>query len=780
MKRKILLCLTVLVLVITSLTVGFSAGAVSDKTVISANTKYRYLDDNTDPASGTGKLTSWTSPTFDDSLWKTGTFSFGSVKGSIGVVNKNTPNVGLNFYKSGNSGDAIPTYFFRTTFELDKPQDYNKITINADVDDSFAIYINGTKIVDTRNQVNSTTTNLYYSGGEAYKNFTYCYNPSDAILYKGTNVVAVEVHNDSPTSSDVYFAINRMTLSYEEIPELIVAEQRTITPGRNETERNLAWFSTIEAAGEIRLAEADRVVNGVFPSDYKSFSVTSTPEKIYHGIKYVKNATLKGLNENTRYAYVIEAGGYVSDVYYFNVGSFDAFEFAYISDAQLTSENSATAWNDTLDKIINGFGVDLLVSGGDQVDIGDSLALYNVFLSEELSGITFAPSVGPGHESPSVLYTEHYNLPNLSTKYGVTIPSANYYYIYNNVLFMHLNSPDRSAYTNGEHAKFVEETMKANPYVDWAIVVMHYSLFTTGRYAEDDSMMSYRNALAPKLTELGVDLVLSGHDHVYARSHIMNGTSVGQKLNNGGSVYEPGGTVYLNPGSSTGTKFYNKTVSNTAYTAVDKYDTRVAVKISVEGAKLTVSSYDLANMSVFDTFTIEKEKVIHVCDLLTVKGRPATCVAAGQKTYYRCACGKAYEDAQGQTLISDPTEWAVIPMDPDAHIGPAATCISEARCVSCGVVYGQIADHTYEDSYATDSTYHWKTCLVCGNEEFLGKHVDVGGVGECKLCKYPMPKQDKNNTGKDNNLVTIVVISVAAVGAGLAVFLVLRKRKTKI
>ena len=774
MKRKFLLFVAVMVLIITCLAVSLPATAASDKNVVSLNTKYRYLDNNTDPAMNTGSLTSWTLPAFDDSSWKTGTGSFGSVNGKIGVVNKNTPKVGLNFYKSGNSGDTIPTYFFRTSFDLTNPEDYNKIMITAAVDDSFAIYLNGVKIVDTRNQVNTTSTNLYYAGGESFKNFTYCFKSDAGVLLRGENIVAVEVHNDSPTSSDVYFEISRMTLSYENISDT-VAEQRTITPGKNETERNLAWFSTIEAAGEVRLAEADRVVNGVFPLDYKSFSVTSTPEKVYHGIKYIKNATLKGLKENTRYAYVIEAGGYVSDVYYFNVGSFGNFEFAYISDAQLMSENHGTAWKDTLNKVINNFGVDLLVSGGDQVDTGDSLALYNVFLTEELSGITFAPSVGPGHESPSILYQEHYNLPNLSTKYGVTIPSANYYYIYNNVLFMHLNSADRSAYTNGEHAKFVEETMKANPYVDWAIVVMHYSLFTTGRYATDDTMMSYRNALAPKLTALGVDLVLSGHDHVYTRSHIMNGTSVGQKLDNGGSVYEPGGTVYINPGSSTGTKFYDKTVNNAEYAAVEKYQTRVGVKISVEGAKLTVSSYDLANMSVFDTFTIEKEKVIHVCELLPVKGKPATCVAAGQKTYYRCACGKAYEDAEGQTLISDPTEWAVIPMDPDAHTGPEVSCLEDAFCIRCGTQYG-FAGHVYGEEYVTDSLKHWKVCSVCGIEELHGNHRDVEGAGECKLCKYPMPKEE-------NTVIYVIVasaVAVAAVGAGLAVFLVLRKRKTKI
>lgn len=740
------------------------AGAPQDKTVVSSSTTWKYLDNNTDPASGLSSLDAWTKPGFNDSSWKSGTGSFG--------YGTKSPKVKLNFYKSGSSGDVIPTYFLRTTFNLTNANAYNKIIIKASIDDSVALFLNGTKIIDTRSTVKDNT-NLYYSDGEGYYYFSYCFEEGSGLLVNGTNTLAAQLHNDRKGSSDIYFEITEMTLSYEDIPDKALVEQRVMSPGRDETERNLAWFSTAKNPGEIRLVKADDVVNGAFPlSGYKSFSVSSVKEKIYNGIKYVKKSTMTGLCENTRYAYVYAVDGEMSDIYYFNVGSFGAFEFVYIADPQLQEAEDGPLWDFSLDRIVNGLGAELLVCGGDQVSTMDDLSLYKGFITEELSGITFAPSVGPGHESPSILYEEHYNLPNKSTEYGVSNPSANYHYVYNNVLFMHLNSNDKTAYTNGEHAEYVEKTMAANPDVDWAIVVMHYSFFTTGKYATDSNMVRYRNALAPKLTELGVDLVLSGHDHVYTRTHLMNGTTVAENVDIVGStIHQPEGTLYVVSGSSTGTKYYDST-GDKDYAAAERYKTKNAVKITVTETTLTLTSYDLQNLSTFDTVTLDKNP--HVCSYQLKKGKAATCVSPGTRTYFVCECGKATEDAAGLIPITDLSSWKVLPVDPNGHTGPAATCINEAQCVLCGTVYAGVTDHTYGDSYETDSLSHWKICTVCGIEALHGNHRDVGGVGECKLCKYPMPIEKKDNTVL---IIGIAVAAVAVVGAGCATFFVIRKKK---
>ncbi|MBR5241701.1 MAG: metallophosphoesterase family protein, partial [Clostridia bacterium] len=645
MKRKILVCLLATLTVLLCLVVTSMAGAPTDKMVISTSTTWKYLDTNTDPAAGLSSLDAWTKPGYNDSSWKSG-------KGPFGYNYDEAANTTLNFYKSGSSGDVIPTYFFRTTFNLTNAEEYNKIIIRATIDDSFAVYINGTKIADTRTSTNSST-NLFYSGGEKYYYISYCFREGEGLLKNGENTVAVQLHNDRKSSSDIFMNLYDMTIAYEDIPDKALVEQRVMTPGRDETERNLAWFSTASTPGEVRVVDASYVVNGAFPSSgYAAFSVKSVAEKVYSGIKYVKKATISGLEENTRYAYVYAVGGEMSDIYYFNVGSFGDFDFVYISDPQLQEPEDAPLWHSSLDRIVNGLGAELLVCAGDQVSTMDNLSLYQGFITEELSGITFAPSVGPGHESPSILYQEHYNLPNLSTDYGVSNPSANYHYVYNNVLFIHLNSADKTAYTNGEHAEYVEKTMKANPDADWTIVVMHYSFFTTGKYADNGDMIGYRNKLAPKLTELGVDLVLSGHDHIYTRTHLMNGTTVAENVDIvGNTIHEPDGTLYVVAGSSTGTKYYEKTGGDKDYAAKERYKTKNAVKISVTETTLTITAYDLTSLSPFDTVTLDKNP--HSCSLELIKGKAATCIAQGKREYFACECGVAYEDAAGLIPIEN-------------------------------------------------------------------------------------------------------------------------------
>ena len=91
--------------------------------------KCKYLDDNTDPSAvaegGIYKKTSWTELGFDDSNWKESTTgeTFGAKNqalGGIGGSNKVTPTVLLTQKYDGSNN--IPTYFFRTEFNVDKKE----------------------------------------------------------------------------------------------------------------------------------------------------------------------------------------------------------------------------------------------------------------------------------------------------------------------------------------------------------------------------------------------------------------------------------------------------------------------------------------------------------------------------------------------------------------------------------------------------------------------------------------------------------------------------------
>ena len=107
-----------------------------NKTVINESTTWKYLDDNTDPASGLSSLTAWTTSDFNDSSWKSAAGKFGAKKGSLTSFNGFTPTVLLQQYQAEDSSKCTPTFFFRTTFDAANPE-LEKIT---DISSAFASF----------------------------------------------------------------------------------------------------------------------------------------------------------------------------------------------------------------------------------------------------------------------------------------------------------------------------------------------------------------------------------------------------------------------------------------------------------------------------------------------------------------------------------------------------------------------------------------------------------------------------------------------------------------
>ncbi|WKL05232.1 metallophosphoesterase [Paenibacillus amylolyticus] len=84
------------------------------------------------------------------------------------------------------------------------------------------------------------------------------------------------------------------------------------------------------------------------------------------------------------------------------------------------------------------------------------------------------------------------------------------------------NSSEYANFSNEQVAwmkQDVEEAKAAG--AEWIIVNIHKGLYTTSNHATDSDIIGangVRNKIAPLMNELGIDLVLQGHDHIYART----------------------------------------------------------------------------------------------------------------------------------------------------------------------------------------------------------------------------------------------------------------------
>ena len=112
-------------------------------------------------------------------------------------------------------------------------------------------------------------------------------------------------------------------------------------------------------------------------------------------------------------------------------------------------------------------------------------------------------------------------------------------------------------------------------------------------------------------SELGIDAVLMGHDHVYTRSYMMNGTTPDVQRNEDGSalssVTNPSGTLYLTANSASGSKFYTMKDSEFPFAAVQNQE-RVPniTKIEMTDTSMRMITYRGSVGSIVDDFTINK------------------------------------------------------------------------------------------------------------------------------------------------------------------------------
>jgi hypothetical protein len=160
-------------------------------TFISAGSVWKYLDN------GSNQGTAWRNPAFNDSGWKSGAGELGYGDGDETTVVS---------YGSSSTKKFITTYF-RKTFDVADPAAVGELTMRLLRDDGVVIYLNGVEAyrnnMPTGTIGYTTRASTFIGGADETTWLTALLNP--ALLVAGDNVIAVEIHQDSPSSSDISF-----------------------------------------------------------------------------------------------------------------------------------------------------------------------------------------------------------------------------------------------------------------------------------------------------------------------------------------------------------------------------------------------------------------------------------------------------------------------------------------------------------------------------------------------------------------------------------------------
>ena len=146
----------------------------------------------------------WDQGSLNGTDWKTG--SVNNWAEGITPLGYGKDAIATTINYGGDSSQKYPTYYFRKNLQIDSdPSDIASVTLDYTADDGFVVYVNGVEACRYLMPDGEPTFETYAT--------THSINNPDSgtmslpvnLFRKGENIIAVEVHNNVPGSSDIYW-----------------------------------------------------------------------------------------------------------------------------------------------------------------------------------------------------------------------------------------------------------------------------------------------------------------------------------------------------------------------------------------------------------------------------------------------------------------------------------------------------------------------------------------------------------------------------------------------
>ena len=393
--------------------------------------------------------------------------------------------------------------------------------------------------------------------------------------------------------------------------------------GNPSTKRAVTWRTD----SSVKKAEAQIAVAGINSDFVKEASTyTANTEEFDLGL-YKSNKSLivnyhsvvfENLKPNTLYAYRVGFAENWSEWIQFKTANdtYSPTQFVYFGDAQNDILNH---WSRVIRMAYKTApDASFVIHAGDLVDSAhkdNEWAQWfkaGGFIHSQWTAI---PVVGnhefqrfDGYEGTlprrlSIQWRPQFTLPveeNLAEKLHETVYSVEY----QDILVLVLNSTGQLE----EQTEYIREKL-TNSDAKWKIVTNHHSVFSP---AEGRDFEYARKVWKPLFEKYGVDLVLNGHDHTYARGH----TPVKSQNVNESGIFK---TLYVT--SVSGPKQYKLDKDQIKNYEIDGYksdkmgeETQFFQVINIDSNKLTYSAYttlgDLYDRAIITKDFLSGEKTI--------------------------------------------------------------------------------------------------------------------------------------------------------------------------
>lgn len=376
---------------------------------------------------------------------------------------------------------------------------------------------------------------------------------------------------DLPPEVEIYRPTampDRILLTWTDDP----AESQTVT------------WRTSPGAGE-PVAQIVPAADGpLFEQDAQAVAASTTELATDHWSAEYHTARFENLQPASEYLYRVGNGKQWSEWFQFRTAALESepFTFIYFGDVQA---GIRTHWSRVLREAYSTApDARFMVFAGDLVDNGANDLLWGEFMGAGgwLFGMVPAIPTPGNHEykrlddgkrGPAYNWGAQFKMPSNGPE---EMAEGVYYIDYQGLRMIALNSNEKA----DVQAAWLENVLADSP-GRWTAVVFHHPLRSVSRGRNDNQNLI--DQWKPLFDKYKVDLVLTGHDHTYARSGLESST------------------VYIT--SMSGSKMYEIEVDPWMQRMAE--DTQFFQVVRIEGGKLTLETRT-ATGSLYDAFEIRK------------------------------------------------------------------------------------------------------------------------------------------------------------------------------
>ena len=399
--------------------------------------------------------------------------------------------------------------------------------------------------------------------------------------------------------------------------------------GDTQTQRAFTWYTENYCDSVIQLVDSADF-DGTF-NNAQAYIGEVSVFKDY----YCHKVVVTGLEAGKTYNYRV--GSLTKDTWS-TTGKFvtdngdGKFSFIAIADVQASSEENFQQAALVMDAAMaSNKKAEFYVNLGDFVNdcTNDEWNWWGEAFNNANTSLTIAPVAGnhDGNITNKLNVGWFANMFNLEAGDGAGngVNGVYYSYDYGNAHFCVVNSNDMYPMVEAQRNWIINDLKNSD--AQWKFLLLHRAAYSAGKNINKPDTLAMRETIIEIVDQTDVDIVLSGHDHMYFRTKQVKGdavvedvTYVTEKFNGQETTFakNPDGAVYILP-STAGTKRY--TVNENPVDPINECaDVKLSTRdmggcfanIYVDGNKLVYEAYvvddETQEVSKIDEYAIKKTK----------------------------------------------------------------------------------------------------------------------------------------------------------------------------